>query len=76
MHQDFSFKQSKAVSTVHYSLNEFDFCHAAFGNILSLMWAEICKNREHNLNALSTNDKRNIVCLIDEAHRFICMYHR
>lgn len=29
MHQDFSFQQSKAVSSVHYSLNEFDLCYAA-----------------------------------------------
>ncbi len=64
----FDVKQISEMDTNVYNAQLF--------NILSLMWAEICKNREHNLNALSTNDKRNIVCLIDEAHRFISVKNR
>lgn len=45
--------------------------NAQLFNILSLMWAEICKNREHNDNIINQYDRRYVVCLIDEAHRFI-----
>lgn len=40
-------------------------------NILSLMWSEICKNLTYNRKIINEYDRRNIVCLIDEAHRFI-----
>jgi hypothetical protein len=45
--------------------------NAQLFNILSLMWAEICKNMSLNKNLINPYDRRKIVCLIDEAHRFI-----
>lgn len=35
------------------------------------MWSTICKNIGYNQNLINPWDKRNVVCLIDEAHRFI-----
>ena len=45
--------------------------NAQLFNILSLMWQEVCRNVEHNLNIITTRDRRKITCVIDEAHRFI-----
>ena len=40
-------------------------------NILSIMWQEVCKNTEYNRDIFSLWDRRKIICVIDEAHRFI-----
>lgn len=55
------------------TLSEMDsnVYNAQLFNILSLMWAEICKNLTLNKHIVNPYDRRNIVCLIDEAHRFI-----
>lgn len=55
------------------ALSEMDenVYNAQLFNILSLMWSEICKNVRHNNNLVNPYDRRNVVCLIDEAHRFI-----
>lgn len=45
--------------------------NAQLFNILSLMWAEICTNRTRNKRVSNSFDRRYIVALIDEAHRFI-----
>ena len=34
MHQDFRLKQSKTISSVHYTFNELDFCYAALGKAI------------------------------------------
>lgn len=55
------------------SISELDahVYNACMFNILSIMWAEICKNREKNKQIINEFDRRYVVCLIDEAHRFI-----
>ena len=45
--------------------------NAQLFNILSLMWAEICRNVTYNRNIINPFDRRRVICLIDEAHRFI-----
>ena len=45
--------------------------NAQLFNILTIMWSTICKNIGYNQNLINPWDKRNVVCLIDEAHRFI-----
>ena len=45
--------------------------NAQLFNILTIMWSTICKNIVYNQNVINPWDKRNVVCLIDEAHRFI-----
>ncbi|MBR1751878.1 MAG: DUF87 domain-containing protein [Ruminococcus sp.] len=45
--------------------------NAQLFNILSLMWGEICKNRLKNKKLSDPYDRKYIVALIDEAHRFI-----
>ena len=45
--------------------------NAVLFNILSLMWSEICKNRVRNKQVVNSYDRKYIVALIDEAHRFI-----
>lgn len=45
--------------------------NAQLFNILTIMWATICKNIGYNQNVINPWDMRNVVCLIDEAHRFI-----
>lgn len=45
--------------------------NAQLFNILSLMWTEICKNVDYNRGIINPYDRRNVICLIDEAHRFI-----
>ncbi|WP_024858110.1 VirB4 family type IV secretion system protein [Ruminococcus albus] len=54
---------------------ETNVYNAQLFNILSLMWAETCKNREHNA-FVSPHERRYIVCLLDEAHRFISVKNR
>lgn len=44
-------------------------------NILSLMWTEVAKNVHYNKNLTNPFDRKNVVCLIDEAHRFISAKH-
>jgi hypothetical protein len=55
------------------ALSEMDekIYNAQLFNILSLMWGEVCKNVAVNQNIVNPFDRRNVVCLIDEAHRFI-----
>lgn len=55
----------------HISELDTNVYNAHLFNILTLMWAEICKNREHNKLIENEYDRRYVVCLIDEAHRFI-----
>lgn len=45
--------------------------NAQLFNILSLMWSEICRNVGYNKGIMNPYDRRNVICLIDEAHRFI-----
>ncbi|SDA31096.1 Type IV secretory pathway, VirB4 component [Ruminococcus sp. YE71] len=58
------------------SLSEMDekIYNAQLFNILSMMWAEICKNRGINRNIINPYDRKYVVALIDEAHRFISEY--
>ena len=55
------------------ALSEMDenVYNAQLFNILSLMWSEVCKNVAHNNNLVNLLDRRRVICLIDEAHRFI-----
>lgn len=55
------------------SISELDVnvYNACLFNLLSIMWAEICVNREKNKHISNEYDRRYVVCLIDEAHRFI-----
>lgn len=55
------------------SLSEMDdkIFNAQLFNIISIMWAEVCKNVAYNKNISHPFDRRRTVCLIDEAHRFI-----
>ena len=55
------------------SLSEMDtrIYNAQLFNILSLMWAETCKNVAYNNNITHPYDRRYVISLIDEAHRFI-----
>lgn len=55
------------------ALSEMDenVYNAQLFNILSLMWSEVCKNVGHNNNLVNLLDRRRVICLIDEAHRFI-----
>lgn len=39
--------------------------------ILTLMWTATCKNVAHNNKLKNTDDRRYVLSLIDEAHRFI-----
>lgn len=59
----FDVKQISELDTNIYNAQLF--------NILSLMWSEICKNLTINKHITNPYNRRNIVCLIDEAHRFI-----
>ncbi len=45
--------------------------NAQLFNILSIMWSEVCKNQKRNDNLVNPWDRSGVVCLIDEAHRFI-----
>lgn len=45
--------------------------NAQLFNILTLMWSEVAKNYAYNKDIKNSWDIRHIVCLIDEAHRFI-----
>lgn len=45
--------------------------NAQLFNILTIMWSTVCKNVGVNQNLINPWDRRNVVCLIDEAHRFI-----
>lgn len=55
------------------SLSEMDerVYNAQLFNILTLMWSETCKNVEYNNRITNPYDRRYVVSLIDEAHRFI-----
>jgi len=55
------------------ALSEMDesIYNAQLFNILTLMWSETCKNVEYNNNITNPYDRRYVVSLIDEAHRFI-----
>lgn len=56
-----------------HTLSEMDenVFNAQLFNIMSVMWSEICKNVVLNANLVNPQDRRNVVCLFDEAHRFI-----
>lgn len=45
--------------------------NAQLFNILSIMWSEVCRNQRRNDNLVNPWDRSGVVCLIDEAHRFI-----
>lgn len=45
--------------------------NAQLFNILSLMWGEICDNKIINKKLKNQNDRKYVVAIIDEAHRFI-----
>ncbi|WP_410065443.1 VirB4 family type IV secretion system protein [Ruminococcus sp.] len=55
------------------ALSEMDerIYNAQLFNILTLMWSETCRNVEYNNNISNPYDRRYVVSLIDEAHRFI-----
>lgn len=55
------------------ALSEMDsrIYNAQLFNILAIMWAETCKNVEYNNRIKHPFDRRYVVNLIDEAHRFI-----
>ena len=55
------------------ALSEMDekIYNAQLFNILALMWAEICKNVAVNKGIINPYDRKNVIALIDEAHRFI-----
>ena len=50
--------------------------NAQLFNILTIMWSTVCKNVEHNQYLINPWDRRNVVCLIDEAHRFISVKYQ
>ena len=56
-----------------HTLSEMDenVFNAQLFNIMSVMWSEICKNVAYNAYLVNPLDRRNVVCLFDEAHRFI-----
>ncbi len=58
------------------ALSEMDekIYNAQLFNILAIMWAEICKNRGVNNGIINPYDRKYVVALIDEAHRFISEY--
>lgn len=45
--------------------------NAQLFQILSLMWTEICKNVSYNEEILNPFERRHVISVIDEAHRFI-----
>lgn len=45
--------------------------NAQLFNILSYMWQEICKNVKYNENLKNPWDRKYVVAVMDEAHRFI-----
>ncbi len=55
------------------SLSELDtrIYNAQLFNILTLMWAETCRNVTYNNNLQHPYDRRYVISLIDEAHRFV-----
>ena len=55
------------------SLSEMDdrIYNAQLFNILSLMWAETCKNAVYNRRISNSRDRRYVISVIDEAHRFV-----
>ncbi|WP_295211609.1 ATP-binding protein [Ruminococcus sp.] len=55
------------------SLSDMDerIYNAQLFNILTLMWSETCQNVAHNNAITNPFDRRYVISLIDEAHRFI-----
>lgn len=55
------------------SLSEMDdrIYNAQLFNILSIMWSETCKNAEFNKRINNSKDRRYVISVIDEAHRFV-----
>jgi hypothetical protein len=45
--------------------------NAQLFNVLSYMWQEICMNVSRNLSLKNPFDRRHVVAVLDEAHRFI-----
>lgn len=45
--------------------------NAQLFQILSLMWTETCKNVSYNENIINPYERRHVISVIDEAHRFI-----
>lgn len=45
--------------------------NAQLFNVLSYMWQETCMNVGHNLNLKNPWDRKHVVSVMDEAHRFI-----
>lgn len=45
--------------------------NAQLFNILSIMWSETCMNVQYNNSILHPFDRRHVISVIDEAHRFI-----
>ena len=65
-------KESFIVFNVQ-ELSEMDekVYNAQLFNILSYMWQEICMNVKYNLELENPFDRRHVVAVLDEAHRFI-----
>lgn len=45
--------------------------NAQLFSLLSIMWAEVCRNIKYNWGIVNPYDRKKVVCLIDEAHRFL-----
>lgn len=72
-HSNISISDANLIVFDVKSLSEMDTrtYNAQLFNILSLMWAETCKNVSYNNNIKHPFDRRYVISLIDEAHRFI-----
>lgn len=68
-----SIRESNLIVFDVKALSEMDsrIYNAQLFNILSLMWAETCKNAAYNRRIRNANDRRYVISVIDEAHRFV-----
>ena len=68
-----SIRESNLIVFDVKALSEMDsrIYNAQLFNILSIMWAETCKNAAYNRRIRNSNDRRYVISVIDEAHRFV-----
>lgn len=72
-HSNVNFDTAKFVVFNVKALSEMDdnVFNAQLFNIISIMWAEVCNNVMTNINLAHPYDRVRVICLADEAHRFI-----
>lgn len=70
---DISITDSNLIVFDVKALSEMDerIYNAQMFNILSLMWSETCKNAAYNRRISNSRDRRYVISVIDEAHRFV-----